>query len=422
MNGSTFKASVALALALGLSQSGYCNDEDALSMVTDATPAAAPASPLRLALELAAGRIDRRYGLPGQQVRRAAIDLRYSVALSEAWRFSLSDRFDYLEPVPDGERFGQNSVREAFFSWQPAAGNDAVEIGRQNVRHGPASGFNPTDYFRAGATQTITTADPVALRENRLGTWMLRGSRLGNGSGVSLAFAPRLVASGGFGITDPNTNATNKRDRLFGTVSRQISEQANVQVLVLAQRGLGSNVGANFSTLATEQAVIYGEWSYGPSDNRPDRLLPPAQRASLSFHQAALGATYTLSSATAVTAEVEYNQAGLRRAHSAQATLINPLAVQSWALYLQASQELLARSAVLVYVTHKGLLHRQLDLSGYVRKNIDDRSTVAWVELRYHWHSVDAVLQWQSTAGNFDSQNGSNPYRKFVQAVTTWYF
>ena len=49
-----------------------------------------------------------------------------------------------------------------------------VLTGRINVRNGAALGYNPTDFFRSGALRSVVSIDPNSLRENRLGTVMLR--------------------------------------------------------------------------------------------------------------------------------------------------------------------------------------------------------------------------------------------------------
>ena len=84
-----------------------------------------------------------------------------------------------------------NSLRAAYLSWQPEAGNTIFELGRVNLRYGPGYGCNPTDFFRDGSLRTRTTANPFALRENRLGNVMFRAQRLWTGGSLSEAYSPK---------------------------------------------------------------------------------------------------------------------------------------------------------------------------------------------------------------------------------------
>ena len=417
-----------LMLCWPLTSFGADEDADALSLGAEQPPAAVAsakpaASPWRVELELAAAHLNRRFGLSSQNGHRVGIDLRYNQALDENWRLSFSDRLDYIEPTTPGIDSTRNSVREANLSWQSSAGDTKVELGRVNLRHGQALGFNPSDFFRSGATQVLTTADPIALRANRLGTWMVRASRDFANVGVSVAWAPDLGRSNAADRPfDLDLDATNGRDRVLVTASAALSKRANVQLLGWSQAGLGTGLGANFSWLAGDATVVYGEWAYANSADRPDAALPPTRRAGERFHQAALGATYTVSGALSLTLEADYNAAGLRRDDWSSLLAAGLPAAQAVVSRGLNSQELMSRRAVLVHAAYKGLLVKQLDFSGYARRNRDDRSTVAWFELRYHWPRVDGALQWQTGIGPNASEQGVLPLRRMLQLVGTWYF
>ena len=61
-----------------------------------------------------------------------------------------------------------------------------IDLGRINVRNGVALGYNPTDYFRAGAVRAAVSVSPASLKENRQGSVMLRGQPAGMPDGIHL--------------------------------------------------------------------------------------------------------------------------------------------------------------------------------------------------------------------------------------------
>ena len=350
-----------------------------------------------------------------------AVDVRLSAKLTDGWRLALSDRLDDIHPVAEGQRNTRNSLREAYAAWQDPDGTVAAELGRVNLRNGPAFGYNPTDYFRIGASQTLNTADPVALRENRLGTAMFRLGQLWMGGGVSLAVAPKLGAVAGDQPFALDFGSTNASDRALLTASGRWSERISGQALLLAERGQSAKVGANINALVTDAAVAYAEWSYGKSLSLLDQILgAPGVRAP--FHQVALGLTYTLPNSLALTLEVEYNGAGLDGAGWDQVLSQGPAGYKQYIALTQPNQELGARRAWLLYAAQKGVGLKQLDLTAFVRTNAVDQSHLVWAELRYHWPRFDAALQWQRSFGDIRSEFVVAPNSHIIQIVGFWYF
>lgn len=403
-----------VAAGMALSTPARCDDADALALQSAPTPEAGQESPLRVALELGVGRIDRRTVPTTQDGRRVSVDLRYSKRLTEAWRLALSDRLDDTHPAPDGQRTTSNSLREAYLAWQEPGESTSLDFGRVNLRQGPAFGYNPTDYFRVGALRSITTADPVALREMRMGTVMLRLGRLSSSGAVALIVAPKLATTQSLSPASLDLGATNSRDRALLTVSPRFTERFSGQGLLLLERGSGPTVGASMTALATDSLVTYAEWSSGKSLSVLDQTLGSAA-APVRAQQAALGLTYTLPNSLAMTLEAEYNGAGLDRA--GWDTVLNQGGYQRCMAITQPSQELGSRRAWLLYASQKSLGLKQLDLTGFIRTNAVDSSRFVWAELRYHWPRFDAALQWQRASGNARSELGVMPYRQVVQLL-----
>lgn len=421
---------LALLSGAGASMAAFAASADAElpdALALESAPVAAATaqpSPLRLAIEAGFGRIDPRDGLGDRNGQRLSIDLRVDKRLSDAWRVGLSDRFDSLSPALPGQPVSTNSLREAYVGWQDDGGLASAEVGRINLRNGPAYGYNPTDYFRAGALRSITTADPVALRERRMGTVMLRLGRLWSDGGVSLALAPKLdnarrpddVAT----TSSLDLSATNSRDRAAVVLTQKVSERLSGQVSGLAQRGGGSQLGFSVTALATDALVAYAELSVGKVPRLFDEVRGlPGDRAWR--QKSAVGATYTFPGSLSVTLEAETNGAGLDRRQWQQLTAFGTPAYLRYLSLTQPSQEVGSRRAWLLFATQKDVGIKQLDVSALVRTNGNDGSGLAWAELRYHWPRVDAVLQWQRSFGGSATEFGVMPYRQVIQVLGVFY-
>lgn len=419
-------ASLALLLAAGAGWAA--EDDDALSLQAPAgeqasDKSAVPAADrtMRLFVEGTAGRLMRRGGLSNTDSRRLSIDYSQTFKPAPGWRAVLSDRFDDVHPAGPGQRSSANSLREAYAGWQDDAGNTLVEFGRVNLRLGPAYGFNPTDYFRDGALRAVTTADPLALRENRLGTVMLRAQRLWSGGGLMVALAPKLADAPSDAPLSLDLGATNRRNRGLVAWSDKLGERVNWQLLGYAEAGRGPQIGANLTALLSDAAVAHAEWSRG---SEPDRLpLALGQPAATHARQRlSAGLTYTTSTRTAITAEYAYNGAAPDRAAWNAASMLGASALGGYLLDVQNRQDSASRSAWLVYVTQKSLGLKNLDLTGFVRVNAEDHSRFTWLELRYHWDRFDAALQWFGAQGKSLSEYGVIPNRQSLQLLGAVYF
>lgn len=418
-------ASLVLAASVTLA---HAADDDALDLeVSPTSPAAAldsGATPrLRVTLEAAAGLAQRPSGGGSDDGRRLSVDLRWGGKLADHWRFGLSNRLDDIHPILLGQRSTRNQLREAYLAWQPPTSQSTIELGRLNQRHGPAYGYNPTDFFRKGATRSVVTADPVALRENRSGTFMLRASQSWNGGSTSLAWAPQLTHSGRSDSTFAlDLDATNASDRLLLTVNAKLSERWTAEALLLGEEGQSARLGLNLTGLASDAAVLHAEWSIGRSADLQAVALGTLAPRRQHHQQAAVGVTYTLPTGMSVTAEAAFNAAGLDRSGWRDVFAQGPAAVATLFSATQADQELASRRALLLYVSQKGLLLKQLDLTAFIRHNVVDHSGLAWMELRHHWPTFDAALQWQRGFGAQRTEFGALPYRQVIQLVGYFYF
>jgi hypothetical protein len=422
-----------LSVAAGLASlsARAADDEAALDLQIEEKPAVARpgagpgagrAPDGRLSVELALGAQDHRFRGETLSTHRLSVDFRRSWSLAPGWRFSLSDRLDQQRAIDDGDRSTVNSLREAYVAWQQS-GDDpwAVDIGRLQWRNGPAFGFNPTDFLRQGSLRTFTTADPIALRENRLGTVMLRVQKLWAGGAVSLALAPKLEdapSSGSFNLDLGSTNASN---RLLATWSPALGQRWSGQFLWLAEQGEAPRFGASGTALFSDAVVGFAEWAGG---RQPDRFAALAGTAAPARwrNQLATGATLSLPGQVALTLEFDVNGAAPRHADWRAAALANPAVLAGWLGAAAAAQDSASRRAWMLYATKKGLAGSNTDLTALLRRNQDDGSWFSWIELRHHWRSADLALQWQRAHGSAVTEYGLIPARQQLQLVGTWFF
>ena len=409
-------ASLLTALAAGPALAAT-DDTDALALeAAPAAPAASTSKPLRVFGEVAVGRIDQRGGQPALDSRRASLDLVGSLSLAPGWRAVLSNRLDHILPDDSGKGDTINSLREAYVSWQQDGGGLIVEFGRINLRQGPAYGYNPTDYFRTGAVRAATTADPFALRENRLGTVMLRAQRLWAGDALTLALAPKLADAPSNEGSSLDLGATNDRQRALLAWSHKFSDKFSGQLSAYTEQGGWAQLGASATGLLGEATVAHVEWSSG-------RTLPLLGTPLVKRRQhVSTGLTHTLANGLSLTAEYEYNGSAPSQAEWDAAGRAGPLPLLGYLQAAQTRQDNGARQAWLLYASQKDAGIKKLDITALVRLNASDSSRLFWAEARYHLGSADISLQWLSTHGSALSEFGVLPYRRQVQVLGTWYF
>ena len=394
---------------------------DALSLQSDMGTTVEAARESRLFIEGAIGNASQRYLPNSRNIGRASIDFWHSTQLAPGLRAVYSDRLDYLYPTDAGADSTVNSLREAYLSWQAGGENTVLELGRINLRYGPGYGYNPTDFFRDGSLRILTSADPFALRQNRLGSVMLRAQRLWRDGSLSIAYSPKLADHPNPSGLSLDLGSTNNRNRALIALGTQFSERVSSQVLLYKDDRMTPTLGANLTALLSDAAVAHLEWSRG---NEPDLLsralaLPEINKATRTRFVG--GVTYTTVAKLSVTAEYQYNGFAISRSDEpvVGATLTSRLAYFREALRLQ---DLASRQAYLVYITQKSLWLKDLDLTAYLRFNSADSSRLAWFELRHHWPSLDLSLQFLQGSGRSGSEFGILPDRRIMQILGTYFF
>jgi len=398
------------------------SETDALSLESAVEPAAAADKPnTKIFIEAAVGSDSQRYQLQSQRTGRLSLDFSHTVKLGPSLRAVVSDRIDAIYPSTTVGDSTLNSLREAYVSWQPENGNTILEFGRINLRYGPGYGYYPTDFFRDGSLRAVTTADPFALRENRLGTVMLRGQRLWDGGSLSIAYSPKLAKLPSRDGWNLDLGSTNNRDRMLVALGTQFSQTVSSQLLVYKDGGRSTTLGANLTALLSDAAVAHVEFTRGTEPDLLSRALATSGSSS-ARNRFSGGVTYTTLGKLSVTAEYEYNGFALSRENWANVGARSPAIQSAYLLEAARLQELAPRQAYLIYASQKSFLLKDMDLTAFLRVNANDYSRLVWLELRHHWTNFDLAFQLQHNIGRSTSEYGILPARKSMQMLGTYYF
>ena len=443
------KEPLAFLLALLLAGPALADENTDLDMIptgvneAPATPPPAAVARDRIAIETAGSMGALRGGMvvpqpgatPARYQLRTSLDGRWQWDLGHDVSATLSNRISVF--ARDGQVVGEgrtasNDLREAYVTWEAAA-RSYLEVGRINLRNGVALGFNPTDFFRARSAVDQASADPSALRENRLGTAMVRAQHIADWGTLSLAYAPRLYDPTRLGQAataplDPHFDRTNATERMLATLHVDIGDVA--PELLLLKDGERTRIGANISAPIGQRVVAYAEWSGGAAQSliaeavaygiRTGTLplgvpvLPPSGTGARFSNDFAAGFSWTGDSKLTVNVEYLFHEAGLSRTdwrrwyalgHASPA-----LAGEMWYLrgYAADQQMPSARQQLFLRGNLPDAIARDIDLTALSFIDLDDGSAMAQISSTWN---IDR--QWTAGAyltGNFGpprSEHGS---------------
>ncbi len=262
---------------------------------------------------------------------RLSADFRGEYRFDPTWSATITERLNFLSAQGSDPQSRDviNDLSEAYVSWRGRAEN-FVDAGRINLKSGVALGFNPTDYFRTNAVNIYVSNDPTVLRDNRLGTLMVRAQGVREIGAVTLAAAPGLGYDPGAWWSDArsiglNLQNTNYHSRFLAKTTLNLDRDITPEVLVYNEGGQ-TRVGLNVTKGIGDAIVAYAEYSGGR--DRPlaaDALIQGVQLGRLpantvplyqtSFDrrfmsQAAVGFSYALPPKLSLNVEYHYNQAG----------------------------------------------------------------------------------------------------------------
>jgi len=411
-----------LMMALLAAAPARAADDDAAALsLADTTPASTQqASDWRVFLEGAWAESALRDGAGTEHDEHLFLDVHYDKTLAPAWRAVFADLVDSHWQDSISHQNAVNTVIDAYLSWQ--ARPDAIaDVGRINTRYGAGVGYNPTDYFRVNAIRSIISIDPASLRENRLGSVMVRGQALWTAGSLTAIYSPKLADQPSDSAFSPDFGATNFRDRWLLAASHQIAANFNPQLLVFGGANASPQIGLNLTTLVNDATVAYVEYSGGRTQSLLSQaLLLPPDTAFRS--QVAAGFTYTTASNVSLTLEYEYNGAGLNQEGWNALRSGPPAAYAQYRAYAADVQDPPTTRRLFANARWQDAGLNHLDLSAFAYYDVVDASRQFWIEARYHWTHVDVAVQWQLNSGAPGSEYGALPALHTWQALLTYYF
>jgi hypothetical protein len=353
-------------------------------------------------------------------IERLSIDVYYDKAFAAEWRAVFADRLDARWQHGPSDQTNVNTLKEAYLSWQPSP-DRLADLGRVNARYGVAYGYNPTDYFRAGAVRSVVSIDPSSLRENRLGSVMLRGQTLWTDGSLSMLYSPKLAERPSNSEFSADLGATNRRSRWLLAASHKFSEGINPQWLLHGEQGESAQAGLNMTALVNDATVAHFEWSGGRSPSLISRAMLRTEDTAFRS-RLATGFTYTAPNKLSLTMEYHYNGAGLDRNAWEALGRGSPLDYAQYRRVAADLQEPPTRHRAFLRASWQDAVVNHLDLSNIVIYDTVDSSRLLWVEARYHWTRVDMALLWQINSGRTGSVYGGLPEQRIWQVLGRVFF
>jgi hypothetical protein len=464
------RAPAILVLAVALAGGHAAADENsdlnfipAPAAPNNAAPTPSPAAVHgRLYLEDAASFASLRSALPvpfpppvpQSWEERIFLDARDEWALAPDFHVDYSGRLNFRAgdqlPIPSHENV-RHDFREGYFTWEPVSGS-FIDGGRINVKNGVATGYNPTDFFKTHAVIEPLSFDPTVLREDRLGTAMIRASHVAPSGTVAVAFAPQFEKESSLYTTnnlpsfDPGFGRTNAHDRLLIEGSTNLSD-FNPELL-LYREAAATLIGANVSAPMGHKTVLYLESSGGDAPSLINEALgyghatgaipagapePLPEGGAKSFRaKAALGASYATESNITFNFEYHYDGAGFSHqdwrnwfAMGSARTAPPGIADSLWYIrdYGQEVEEPVARHSLFLRFDAVDAFVPNLEITGFTNTDLFDGSSLAQLTADYYLSN-----QWTIGAvgaadlGRKRSEFGSLPQAESILLKLARYF
>lgn len=390
------------------------DDDDAAALSLAGTSGVAPTRSESLVAEAALTEAQLPGGYASEE--RLSLDYRDDVVLGAGWRAVVADRLD-LDWFDGGQQI--NTLKQAYVSWQPLS-DLVLDAGRVNARQGVALGYNPTDFFKADALRTVDSLDPDSLRDERLGTVMLRGEALWTSGAFTAVYAPRLADAPSDGPFSADFGATNRRNRWLLALSQRLGSVMTPQWLLFGEQGKSPQAGMNLTSVLGQATVVFVEASGGRMQSLWAESLDLSGSESLRA-RASTGVTYSTTNKISLSLEYEYDGAALSRTGWNAARQGDPENYGRYRNRVADQQELPTQHSVFVYASWQDFLTKHMDLSAFARIDLTDHSRLPWTELRYHWSHIDAAVRWQDYLGGATSDYGASPSRQTWQVLLDYY-
>lgn len=347
---------------------------------------------------------------------RLLLDIRKTQPIGKHAEVHFSDRLNFRDEsdlsFPHHENL-INDLREAYVSWHPSD-QTYVDAGRINLKSGIALGYNPTDFFKTRSVTEPLSLDPSVVREDRLGTLMVRVQSIWNGGSLTAAFAPGIrrqspvYANDNLPSFNPMFDRTNADDRFLIKGSINLGDNSSPEFLLYREAGQ-THLGTNLSIGLGQSAVAYLEWSGAERPNliteavdygRETGTLPanapiplPSNAHRTFKNKLAIGSSYTTKTNITVNLEYLLNQAGFSDRDwgnwfgaGTHADAPSPLINELWYIraYARDQQQQNTERAYFVRADWVSTSSAQLELTGFALVDEYDQSGIAQISANYY--------------------------------------
>jgi hypothetical protein len=392
---------------------------------------------------------------PTNWQERLFLDVRKEWALGDRVNLTLGDRVNLRAEddlsFPTHEN-AINDFREGFASWE-ALDRTYLDAGRINLKSGVAVGFNPTDFFKTRAVVEPLSADPTVLREDRLGTLMVRAQHIWEGGAITAAFAPALYqpspvySNTNLRSVDPSFDRTNAHDRFLLKGSADLFDDVSPELL-LYREGNRTTLGANLTESIGQSVVAYAEWAGGDRSSLIDTALrygrqtgtlpvnaPSVLPVDTHLHfqnDLSIGASYTTATKITFNLEYHFHEAGFSQTDwnnwfkaGRGMTSSSPIARQLWFIraYALEQQEPVSEHAIFLRADWVDAFIPKLELTGFINTDLYDGSSLIQLGADYYlsnaW-TVGALAN--ANLGRKHSDFGSLPQAASILFKVARYF
>ncbi|AIC90917.1 hypothetical protein BTRA_5018 [Burkholderia thailandensis USAMRU Malaysia  len=420
----------AAAAAMPL-RAAAAGDADAASDATnaaldlaDATPVAAPetARPWKFSVQNAVRWSDVRDAASSWR-NQLVLEFQFERALTPTLGVNFAMRFDRFDPLSSGAASHRDVtlVKEAYASWKPSP-LLAIDAGRINERIGAAIGYNPTDFFKAGAVSLDVPPDPDSRHANRLGSVAVRAQRVWDSGSIALMLSPRLASRSmpGDPFASSDLQRTNGVDRWMLVGSQRIAPAIQPQWVLYGESGQSPQFGQNLSVLLGNAVVAYAEWTGGWRPSLIGSATGGGNGDRAFRTRSAVGFTWTLPVDLSLTAELQGNSGG---ASASQWRALQASDPYAWGRAVRASiaaQELPSRHGLFLMAAWRNVFVRRLDLTGFAQLDLG-AGRQYWLELRRRFDTFDVAVQFLRQTGPAWSRFGAMPEASSVQVLGIFY-
>lgn len=335
------------------------------------------------------------------------------LALDSRFSQSSADQTLYLRWHSRLDGFANDAAgadhSSAVLSWKELYGgyrwNDSwlTEVGRINQKNGVARGANPTDFFATSAVRAQISQQPAVLREQRLGSLMLRQQWLGSNHALSLLYSPKLSSRPDDAPLAADWARTNSNTRWQLSAEQQLQQGWTLGLIYFQQQTAlpqtTRQYGINLSGALNERWLFHTEVAHG---EQSDGALN-GHASSADSSRLASGLSYSLTVPLTLTLEWHYDGAALTQ-QSWQQLLQTP---DDWLHYLQQRQGQSPTRQRLMLQAQSQQWFTGFDWSALWFHDLQDNSDMLLTELTWIKPEYDIVLQWQWAPGPARSHFGA---------------